>query len=446
MTHFAASKRQTAFLDARADEVLFGGAAGGGKSYGQIVDAFFYAMKYTASKQLILRRTYPELERSLIRTALELYPRDACTYQAQHHSLSFCNDSVIDFGYCNREGDVTGYQSAEYDTIRFDELTHFTEYMYLYLISRLRGANDYPKQVKSSSNPGNVGHEWVKARFISPSPPNTVFETKEGSRVFLPSRIDDNPVLLKKDPGYQKRLLNLPNREKRALLYGDWDVFDGQYFPEFDRNVHVVQPYPIPPSWTVYRTLDYGLDMLACYWVAVDPFGRAVVFRELYESGLIASEAARAIRAASGEPVRLTLAPPDLWGRQRDTGRTVANLFEENGVPLIKAGNNRVSGWMQLKERLKIAPDETEQPVPGLTIFDWCVNLIRCLPSLTRDAHNVSDVSDMPHEITHGPDALRYFVSFPGGYVGQGGTDSLYREQETSFLNYGIERGREDFR
>ena len=155
-----------AFLSADADEVLFGGAAGGGKSYAQLIDAMLYALRYPKSKQLLLRRTLPELEMSLIRTARGLYPAEIFSYQSSLHCGRFENGSVIDFGYCASEGDVYRYQSAEYDVIRFDELTHFTEAQYLYMLSRLRGANGYPKRVKSTGNPGGVGHEFVKRRFI----------------------------------------------------------------------------------------------------------------------------------------------------------------------------------------------------------------------------------------------------------------------------------------
>ena len=149
--------KQRAFMRATESEVLFGGAAGGGKSYGQAADALLFALCYPASKQLILRRTFAELDKSLIRTALAIYPRELFSFNSSTHTGRFTNGSIIDFGYCATENDVYQYQSAEYDVVRFDELTHFTEGQYLYLISRVRGANGYPKQIKSSTNPGGVG-------------------------------------------------------------------------------------------------------------------------------------------------------------------------------------------------------------------------------------------------------------------------------------------------
>ena len=286
--------KQRDFLEADADEVLFGGAAGGGKSYGQLVDALLYALRYPGSKQLILRRTFPDLERSLILTSLELYPKEAASYNSSVHRWTFQNGSRIEFGYCDKEKDVYRYQGAEYDTIRFDELTHFTESMYLYLISRLRGANSYPKQIKSSTNPGGVGHAWVKARFIDLGPAGQVHKTPEGTRLFLPSRVEDNRFLMEKDPGYLRRLQNLSEKDQKALLYGDWDIFEGQFFTEWDRRLHVVKPFCIPRVWRRYFAMDYGLDMLAGYWIALDPQGRAYVYREVYEPDLIVSKAAKA--------------------------------------------------------------------------------------------------------------------------------------------------------
>jgi len=213
--NLSVTKKQKKFIDSSESEVLFGGAAGGGKSYGQMVDALLFALKYPASKQLVLRRTFAELEKSLIRTSLALFPREIYTFNSSSHTGKFKNGSVIDFGYCATENDVYQYQSAEYDVIRFDELTHFTEAQYVYLISRVRGANNYPKQIKSSTNPGGIGHSWVKSRFIDPREAGVSFLGEDGmKRIFIPSLLDDNSFLKSGDPEYKKRLLALPEREK----------------------------------------------------------------------------------------------------------------------------------------------------------------------------------------------------------------------------------------
>ncbi len=401
--------KQKKFLSATADEVLFGGAAGGGKSYGQIVDALIYRVKYPGSKQLILRRTYPELDKSIIRRTLALYPKSIYKYSPSSHTGTFTNGSIIDFGYCDSENDVYRYQSAEFDVIRFDELTHFTKDMYVYLISRLRGTNGYPKQMKSSTNPGGIGHKWVKERFIDIGMPGVEHSVPEGKRVFIPSLATDNTFLMKSDKNYLKRLNNLSPKDKKALLYGDWDIFEGQYFDEWNREIHVVSPFEIPHHWRRYAAMDYGLDMLAVYFIAVDDGGKAYVYKEIYRSGLIISRAANLIKAVKTEAVHTFYAPPDLWNRRQDTGKSVAEIFASMGIYLTKASNDRQNGWYALKEFLHIQTDERGKADSKLKIFSNCVNLIRTLPALTHDSKNVNDVSSTPHEYTHGPDALRYF-------------------------------------
>lgn len=404
---FAVTEKQLAFIRADATEVLFGGAAGGGKSYGQLVDAMRFALRYPGSKQLVLRRTYAELEKSLIRVSLGLFPKEIYSYNATGHVGKFKNGSLLDFGYCAGENDVFQYQSAEYDVIRFDELTHFTEFQYLYLLSRLRGANGFPKQIKSATNPGGVGHAWVKGRFIDPAPPETVFGDGRTTRVFLPSKIDDNPYLMAGDPAYKTRLLSLPENQRKALLYGDWNIFEGQYFPEFSEETHVLDPFPIPTDWRRYRTIDYGLDRLACLWVAVSPDGDFYVYKELCESDKIISDAAKDILERNGEDtVYTTLAPPDLWSRSQETGKSKAILFAENGLPLSRSSNDRETGWLAIKELLKVR----EGAPPRLRFFRQCTEIIRCLPLLQIDPAKPSDTLTEPHAITHAPDALRGFA------------------------------------
>ena len=411
------TEKQDLFINSKAFETLFGGAAGGGKSYGQLVDALLYALKYPKSKQIIFRRTFPDLERSIIRTSLEFYPKEVASYNSSKHIWRFKNGSIIDFGYIDNENDVYQYQSAEYDVIRFDELTHFTEYMYVYMISRCRGANPYPKYIKSSTNPGGVGHSWVKEIFIDIGEPNTIHNIKQEdgtttSRIFIPSLVQDNLFLMANDPDYLKRLQNLPEKEKKALLYGEWDIFDGQFFTEFKRDIHVCKPFEIPKTWRIFRTRDYGLDMCACYWIALDWNMNAYVYKELYESNLIVSEAARKINEMTTEDIYCDYAPPDLWNRNRDTGKSTSDIFAESGQYLTKADNNRVTGWLAVHEWLKVIEDEQGQKTCKLHIFSNCVNLIRTLPAVQHDEKNPNDVANEPHELTHSVDAIRGFCVY----------------------------------
>ena len=395
--------------------MLFGGAAGGGKSYGQLMDALIYALRYPKSKQLMLRRTYPELEKSLVRVSQEIFPQEIYSYNGAKHVGKFKNGSVLDFGYCDSESDVYRYQSAEYDVIRFDELTHFTEQMYLYLMSRLRGANPFPKSMRSTTNPGGVGHGWVKARFIDPSPPEEIFDGNPGKRLFIPAGVRDNRFLLEADPGYIQRLRSLHERDRRALLYGDWNVFEGQFFTEWREETHVCAPFEIPSGWRRYFAMDYGLDMLACYWFAVDETGRAWCYRELKQKDLVVSDAARMILENTGinEHIDITFAPPDLWSRTKDSGKSMAELFMTNGVALVKASNNRVQGWLQMKEFLKDSPDGK----PGLMFFRNCKGIIEDIQAIQADEKNPNDCAKEPHDVTHSNDAIRYFCvsrSLPG--------------------------------
>lgn len=411
------TKKQQSFIDSQAFETLFGGAAGGGKSYGQLVDGLLYALNYPKSKQIIFRSTFADLEKSLIRTSMDLYPLSIADYNSSKHTWKFENGSIIDFGYIQYEKDVYQYQSAEYDVIRFDELTHFTEFMYTYLISRCRGANPYPKRIKSSTNPGGVGHNWVKERFIDIGMPNTIHTCKldtgeTTTRIFIPSLVQDNKFMLTYDPDYIKRLDALPEKERQALKYGNWDIFDGQFFSEFNRNIHVCEPFEIPKDWYIYFTMDYGLDMLAGYWIAVDYNNNAYVFREVYMPNLIVSKARDTIKELTNENIYMHLAPPDLWNRHKETGKSTADIFAEGNIILYPTNNDRKQGWLQMKEWLKVFEDEQGCKTSKLKIFSTCKNLIRCIPQLQHDEKKIGDVANEPHEITHGPDAIRGFCIY----------------------------------
>lgn len=450
------TKKQQLFLNSKAFETLFGGAAGGGKSYGQLIDAFLYALKYPKSKQIIFRRTFPDLEKSLIRSSLELYPRDVATYTSNKHIWTFKNGSIIDFGYIDSEKDVYQYQSAEYDVIRFDELTHFTEYMYTYMISRCRGANPYPKMIKSSTNPGGVGHTWVKERFIDIGEPNKIHEcplndetTETGTRIFIPSLVTDNKFMLSYDPDYIKRLDNLPEKERKALKDGDWDIYDGMFFPEFKRRIHVIEPFIIPEEWDRYITLDYGLDMFAVLFIARDPKGKAYVYNEIHKNNLIVSEARQVLKSVMRHYKYVSkYAPPDLWNRNRDTGKSTAELFREGNIDLTKSSNNRIVGWQAVKEWLKVKKVKNEQTGEiyedsDLKIFSNCINLIKYLPQLQHSEKNPNDVATEPHEPTHITDALRYFCVMRTNpskeIIDRDYTFNFDIEQNNNYVDYGEE-------
>ncbi len=397
------TEKQAAFIKTDADEVFFGGAAGGGKSCAQVIDALFFAYSHAGSRQLVLRRTFPELERSIVPLCRRFYPKEAGKYISSKHVWRFKNGSLIELGYLEAEEDVTRYQSAEYDVIRFDELTHFTESQYLYMLSRLRGANGFPKQMKSTGNPGGVGHAFVKKRFIDD--PDAVVNGRRFQ--FIPSFVRDNRFLTEADPGYEKRLSELPEKERRRLLEGDWNFFDGAYFSEFSPAVHIVKPFDLS-GYTRFRSLDYGLDMTACLWWAVDAKGDMYIYRELYESGLTLSQAAERIteRTPPFEDIVYTVASPDLWNRRQESGFSGAEIMYSAGLTgLIPADSGRVRGLRRLRELLRCDGGTS----PKLRFFEGCCpNLVRCLPLLRHSDRDPEDVAGEPHEITHAPESLRY--------------------------------------
>lgn len=423
------TQTQKRFIDADAFEVLFGGAAGGGKSYGQLVDALLFALRYKGSKQLILRRTYPELEHSLIMTSLSFFPTSACKYTATAHKWNFLNGSVIEFGHCAGEKDVLRYQGAEYDVVRFDELTHFTEEQYTYLMSRIRGVNDYPKQIKSSTNPGGIGHSWVKRRFIEGFSPNRLhIDPKTNtSRIFIPSYVNDNIFLMRSDKEYIHRLEQLPEAEKKALLYGEWDIFDGQVFSEWRNNPegyltrkysHVIQPFPIPKEWRRFRSFDFGYTKpFAVSWYAVDFDGRAYNYRELYgctgdaDTGIrwTAQKIAQRIRElekdeeAAGCKI-VGYADPAIWNATGSSEGSIAEMMERCGVYFEKGKNDRLAGKMQVHYRLSF----DEEGFPMLYFFNHCKHMIRTLPQLRYDPTYPEDVDTRQED--HLYDSLKYFL------------------------------------
>ena len=331
-------------------------------------------------------------------------------YHETQRAFVFPNRSRIKMGYCDAESDVYQYQGQEYDVIGLEEATHFTERQREYLTTANRGTRtDFTPRMYYTANPGGVGHAWVKRLFIDRE---YNADEREQDYTFIPATVEDNPQLLEASPEYKQMLDLLPDNVRKAWRDGDWNAMAGTYFPEFRPETHVVEPFVrVPQEWRKYRAFDYGLDMFACLWVAVDYDGRAWVYREVQQSGLIASEAARLMTALTSqdEVIFATIAPPDMWSRQKDTGKNIAEIFAQNGVGLIRASNNRIQGWMAVKEMLK--PMRSDEDRPGLLVTNGCRGLIRNLGLIQCDDKNPSDCATEPHDLTHICDALRYFCA-----------------------------------
>lgn len=402
------SDAQWKFFESRVRYTCYGGARGGGKSWATRVKAGLGAFQYPGIRILILRREYGDMEGTLISPLLGMLPPDVYQYNKSEHMITFVNGSKIKFG--NMPGysaAVQGkYQGQEYEWLFIDEATQFLETEFRGLDAIVRGANLIPKRIYLTCNPGGPGHSWVKRLFIDK-------KFKKGEKpedyVFIPATVDDNKDLMDADPEYVRALEQLPEDIRRAHRFGDWNVLSGIFFTEFTDGLHTCTPFVIPRHWKRYRAMDYGLDMFFCLWIAVDETGRCYVYREFNQSDMVVSDAARKQLELTrpDEMVMGTIAPPDMWARNRESGRTQAAVFAENGVGLIKASNNRIQGWSAMKEFFKLREDGK----PGLVIFDTCKVLTDCIKGLQHSKKLPNDVDTEPHGITHGPDALRYFVS-----------------------------------
>lgn len=401
------SKPQQEFFASRCKYTAYGGARGGGKTWASSRKAIGGALRWPGIKILMIRREYDDMRNSLIEPMLAILPQEIATYNGTLNIIYFVNGSTIKFGNMPGYGAAVAgkYQGQEYDWIFMEEATQFTEQEFRGLGACLRGVNKIPKRFYLTCNPGGVGHHWVKRLFVSR-------EFRNGENpddyCFIKATVEDNKDLMESSPDYVQALDLLPEDIRNAHRYGDWDALAGTYFSEFRPELHTCKPFRIPDEWPRYRAFDYGLDMFACLWIAVDFSGRCYVYREYCESDLVVSDAARVMRACTPpeERVSFTIAPPDMWNRQKDSGKNMAELFMQNGIGLLKASDSRIQGWLALKELMKLRKDGK----PGLIIFSDCKSLIEFLPALQHDTKNPSDCAKEPHEITHAPDALRYFA------------------------------------
>nr|DAN18038.1 MAG TPA: Large subunit terminase [Caudoviricetes sp.] len=401
------SEPQREFFASRCKYTAYGGARGGGKTWASSRKAIGGALRWPGIKILMIRREYDDMRNSLIEPMLAILPQEIATYNGTLNIIYFVNGSTIKFGNMPGYGAAVAgkYQGQEYDWIFMEEATQFIEQEFRGLGACLRGVNKIPKRFYLTCNPGGVGHHWVKRLFVSR-------EFRDGENpadyCFIKATVEDNKDLMESSPDYVQALDLLPEDIRNAHRYGDWDALAGTYFSEFRPELHTCKPFRIPDEWPRYRAFDYGLDMFACLWIAVDFSGRCYVYREYCESDLVVSDAARVMRACTPpeERVSFTIAPPDMWNRQKDSGKNMAELFMQNGIGLLKASNSRIQGWLALKELMKLRKDGK----PGLIIFSDCKSLIEFLPALQHDTKNPSDCAKEPHEITHAPDALRYFA------------------------------------
>ena len=401
---------QTDFLAAPETDVLYGGAAGGGKSYAMLVDPLRFAHR-AAHRALILRRSMPEL-RELIDKSRELYPKafPGCKFREVEKIWTFPSGAKLEFGFLERDADVYRYQGQAYSWIGFDEITHLsTEFSWNYLASRLRTTDpEITPYMRCTANPGGAGATWVKKRYVNPSEPNESFTGADGlTRRFIPARLDDNPYL-SKDGRYEQMLKALPDVQRKQLLEGNWDITEGAAFTEFDIGVHVITPFEIPVGWERVKGIDYGYaSESACIWGCVDPTdGTLIIYRELYRKGLTGEDLAVMITNMElQDPFSVQgVLDTAAWNRTGTTGPTVGETLQRAGHKLRRADKNRIQGKIQLHEYLRVQPSGR----PKIQIFNSCPNLIRELQSIPLDKSNPEDVDT--HAPDHAYDALRYLI------------------------------------
>lgn len=436
---YSPTKKQRMFHESTADRILYGGAAGGGKSYAMCWDALLRCLKWPGTYAYMFRRTFPMLEGTLIKTMLGIVPKGLGKYVGDKHEYRLINGSVIKFCYCDNEGtDLMNYQGAEIDWLYFDELTHFTRGMFDYIITRLRARKgvSYEPCVRCASNPGSAGHSWVKQMFVDSTNNGEkiieeTFTDKNTGRKhviktqYIPATVYDNPYI---QENYIFNLLQKPRALREALLYGKWDAFEGQAFPEFTNDpdhykdgieTHVIDPFDIPLHWPRYVSFDHGYTRPFSFGVwAVDEEGRVYRYKELY--GCVAGEANVGLKLTPGEiGLRLAelmepefreglhvtgIADPAIWDQSRGTSVEEQIRKAFSGVLFRKGDNTRLAGKMQLHERLKFGEDGR----PMMYVFSNCKEFIRTLPALSYDDKKVEDINTEGED--HQYDETRYFL------------------------------------
>ncbi|HEU4343773.1 MAG TPA: terminase family protein [Candidatus Binatia bacterium] len=427
---------QTEFLRRTEFEVLFGGSAGPGKT-DCLVAGVAADIEHPKYRGLLVRRTFPQLQ-EIIDRCWRTYPAAGGRYRATEKRWEFPSGAIIDLGHMQHEADKYNYQGKEYHRAAIDELTQFTETQYTYLLSRLRSTEpELEPQALSTTNPGGIGHYWVKERFVTITDHGRPYiDPKTGlSRVFIPAKIEDNPTLFENDPAYVQRLEALPEIERMRLRHGIWDAFEGQVFTELSQRLHGCEDFDVPPEWERYCVLDWGYAKpFSVGWYAMDYDGVLYRYREWYgckreETGesdgadaglkMQAWEVAKGILdREKGEKIRMRIADPSIFhphpeNRKREArGVTIHEDMTAQGVYFIKADNDRMHGKQQVHKRLKLSTeiDESTGEVTDeqsmFKVFNSCKGFWRTFPQMREDPRNPEDIDTDQED--HVYDEVRY--------------------------------------
>ena len=433
--------KQGRAFQSEATEVLFGGAAGGGKSYLLRVSLIRWCMEIPGVQVYLFRRTLPDLRDNHLRGPTSFHvllqnhiDSGHVKYRSVENEFEFWNGAILHLCYCDSENDVEKYRGAEIHVLAIDETTHFTEYQYRVLRSRVRRAGlEVPEKYKSkipriecASNPGSIGHAWVKRTFINPKPENEIWRTppEEGGmlRQFIPARLSDNPYLTKEDPQYADRLRGLgATNLVRAMLDGDWDIVAGQAFEKLRRDVHCIEPFTPPEDWQCFGSFDWGSTKPFSFglWTVSNgnplPDGRTyrrgaiIRFNEVYgwngkpNEGMRkeAGDVADLLKSRIGQrKLGYIAADPSMW--KVDGGPSISETFLKHGLVMRKADNSRIVGYVQVRQR--IAGDEEG---PMLYATKNCHDgFWRTMPDIVMDEKHVEDVDTDQED--HPYDDVRY--------------------------------------
>lgn len=414
------NRKQKRLFLARKKHIGYGGARGGGKSWAVRVKASLLAIQYAGIRICIVRKTYKELEENHV-TQLSQMLFGIAKYNQSKKKFTFYNGSTITLQYCDKDKDLENFQGVEYDIFFIDEATQLSEHQMKIIAASCRGTNNFPKRVYYTCNPGGQGHGYIKRIFIDRN-------YNEGENPddyeFIQALVDDNTALMEMQPEYKQQLEALPENLRKAWLFGDWNIFEGQFFEDFvddpnhylDRQwTHVIEPFEIPKYWEIYRSYDFGYSKpFSCAWWAVDQDG---VFYRILEYYGCTKEANTGIKLTANEQfakikeIEKThrwlkdknihgIADPAIW--EGSKGESINDIALKYQIYFTPGDNARIPGWQQIHYRFQF----DENGYPMMYIFNTCKAFIRTIPLLLYSETKPEDVdTDMEDHVA---DETRY--------------------------------------
>jgi hypothetical protein len=435
---YVPTERQQVFHETsaeRVDAILYGGAAGGGKTAAFLMDALYNAANFPGIRIGCFRRSYPELEESFLSQLAKWdYGRAlGAKWNSTNKILKFANGSVINFTYAENLVDASRILGGEYQVFYIDEASQMLPAVIQHIEERLRSGSRLIPVIglRLATNPGGVGHKYLKDRFINPTKRGQIRTTENvgesnlsRSVAFIQAKVTDNPHV---NEGYHAVLDSIPDPRRRAAMRdGDWDAMVGQFFEQWQYSKHVVRSFEIPKEWPRYAGIDYGFrDPFAVVWIAVDNDSRIWVYREICITGVNADDQAKMIletEISHGERDVIRVADPSMWG-SRGTPMSIADIYGIEGCGIMKADNDRINGWSRVHQYLNDGPAcEIHRTMgwktcPMLHVFeDKCAQFVEQIPALPRSAAKPDD-SETRNVQDHIADALRYVCMYAGNYA-----------------------------